>query len=313
MNRPRLFHPIRLIAGLLVLGLLMVPAYFFLLRDPSDATIRRAVLLDTRHDSGVGVGLDLGQQAPDFEFSTSDGERVRLSDFQGRPLVINFWATWCTSCLSEMPDLKALQAKMGGDAFNVLAVNADQSRADAKEFIDFIQTQFVYAMDPGLVLTDAYGVYGLPLSVFLDANGVVRGVYRGHATPEILDTYVTAAINAEPPGEVPGVLRIISTIYRPRTLTISTTGPGNLTFTSKALRCDASYCATDALKDGLTGLSGMTNVRFSDSPEGDPSLTVDFDTSTLSDEDVVTAVRQILEGLDDPVYKLPLQVEFRAE
>ncbi len=104
----------------------------------------------------------------------------------------------------------------------MLAVNAGESRPDAEEFIDFLDAPFVYAMDPGLVLSDAYGVYGLPLSVFLDANGVVRGVYRGHANPEVLDTYVTAAIDAEPPGEVPVVLRIVSTIYRPNVLVVST-------------------------------------------------------------------------------------------
>jgi peroxiredoxin len=309
---PRIFRPLRLVAGLVVMGLLMVPAYFLVIREPADANVRRAVVLDTASDDGLDVGLDLGEKAPDFEFSTPEGERVRLSDFEGRALVVNFWATWCTSCLTEMPDLKALQEELGRDTFSVLAVNAGETRPRAEEFIDFLQAPFVFAMDPGLVITDAYGIYGLPLSVFLDSNGVVRGVYRGHANPEVLNTYVTAAIEAEPPGEIPVILRTVSTIYRPRLLIVSTAGPGNLTFASKALRCDFSYCAEEALTDGLAGSDGIIRTVFSENPEGDRQLTVDFDAMAISDDDVVIAVRQLLEGLDDPVYDLPIEIEFRA-
>lgn len=306
-------NPWRLLAGLGALALLMVPAYLFLIRDPVDAGVQRAVVVDTNVPGDLDVGLELGDKAPDFEASTPQGERVRLSDFEGRPLVVNFWATWCTSCLSEMPDLKALQAELGGDAFGVLAVNAGESRAQAQEFIDFLEAPFVYALDPGLVLSDAYGVRGLPLSVFLDSKGVVRGVYRGHALPDVLDTFITAAIEAEPPGEVPSVLRTVSTIYRPRTVMVSTTGPGNLTFASRALRCDFSFCADDVVVAALTQQSGIKAATFTPGADGERRLTIDFDDTIVTDGDVASALRGILEGLDDPLYDLPIEMVFTPD
>jgi thiol-disulfide isomerase/thioredoxin len=304
------FSLVRLIAALPVLALLLVPAYLLLMREPSDPNVRPAALLDTESADGVPIGLDLGERAPDFEFSTPEGDRARLSDFRGRALVVNFWATWCTSCLTEMPDLKALQTQLGPNAFNVLAVNAGESRPDAEEFIDFLEAPFVYALDPGLVLTDAYGVYGLPLSVFIDATGIVRGVYRGHANPEVLDTYVTAAIEAQPPGEVPVVLRIVTTIYRERVLAVSTTGSGNLTFASKSLRCDVSYCAEAAVTTALGSLDGVASVEYAEASDGEGKVVAVFDPDVLSDDAVVGAIRSALEALPDPVYTRPIEVRF---
>jgi thiol-disulfide isomerase/thioredoxin len=209
----------RLAVSAVVLTAMLVPAYFLIIRDESDPGIAPAALVDT--DAGRQVGLDVGQYAPDFEISTPEGERVRLSDLRGRPAIVNFWATWCGSCLTEMPDLKALQENRGVENVSILAVNAGESRDQADEFIDFLDAPFIYGLDLGLVISDAYGVYGLPLSVFLDAEGVVRGVYRGHAQPAILEALVTAAFEAAPHGELPAVLRTVSHIPRERVLTAS--------------------------------------------------------------------------------------------
>ena len=220
----RFVNPVRLLAGAVILAAMLVPAYFFVIRDEAEPGIARAELVETV--AGGPVGLDVGEYAPDFEISTPEGERVRLSDLRGRPAVVNFWATWCGSCLTEMPDLKALQEARGVDNVSILAVNAGETRAQANEFIDFLDAPFVFALDPGLVVSDAYGVYGLPLSVFLDAEGVVRGVYQGHAQPEILETLVKAAFDAAPHGELPAVIRTVSHIPRDRVLTVFVTKTG---------------------------------------------------------------------------------------
>ncbi len=74
-----------------------------------------------------------------------------------------------------------------------------------------------------------------------------------------------------------------------------------------------SYCGRDAVTAGLEGLAGVTGTAFSEDIDGVPRLTVEFDADVIRDDAVVAAVRTILEGLDDPVYELPLEVEFRGE
>src|SRR5688500_1083521 len=251
--------PVRLLAGAVVLAAMLVPAYFLVIRDEAEPGIERAEMLETV--ASGSVGLDVGQYAPDFAISTPEGERVRLSDLRGRPAVVNFWATWCGSCLTEMPDLKALQEERGVDSVTILAINAGETRAQANEFIDFLDAPFVFALDPDLVVSDAYGVYGLPLSVFLDSEGVVRGVYRGHAQPEILETLVKAAFDAAPPGDLPVVLRTVSHIPRDRVLTVFDDESG-LRFEGRSLRCDVSYCAKDVARDALRAVAGVLEVMF---------------------------------------------------
>jgi peroxiredoxin len=283
---------------------MLVPAYFLLIRDEAEPGIERAELLETT--ASGPVGLNVGQYAPDFEISTPEGERVRLSDLRGRPAVVNFWATWCGSCLTEMPDLKALQAERGAGNVSILAINAGETRAQADEFIDFLDAPFVYGLDPGLVISDAYGVYGLPLSVFLDSEGVVRGVYRGHAQPDILKTLVTAAFDAAPHGDLPVVLRTVSHIPRDRILTVYDDETG-LRFEGRSLRCDASYCAERVARDALQAIPGVVAVMFDGTSGTDRSLLVHHG-SSISREDVIDAVKRALESVPDPVYDQPIQL-----
>jgi len=303
----RYVNPVRLVAGAVILAAMLVPAYFFVIHDEAEPGIERADLLDTA--ASGPVGLDVGEYAPDFEISTPEGERVRLSDLRGRPAVVNFWATWCGSCLTEMPDLKALQEERGVDNVSILAVNAGETRAQADEFIDFLDAPFVFALDPGLVVSDAYGVYGLPLSVFLDSEGVVRGVYRGHAQPEILETLVKAAFDAAPHGELPVVLPTVSHIPRDRVLTVSDDEAG-LRFEGRSLRSDISYCARDVAAEALRAVAGVREVMFADAGGTDRALVVHLVVGA-NRESVIEGVGRALESVPDPVYDQPIIVRDR--
>ena len=303
----RYVNPVRLLTGAVILAAMLVPAYVFVIRDKAEPGIARAELLDT---SATGtVGLDVGQYAPDFEISTPQGGRVRLSDLRGRPAIVNFWATWCGSCLTEMPDLKTLQEERGVDNVSILAINAGETRAQADEFIDFLDAPFVFALDPGLVVSDAYGVYGLPLSVFLDSEGVVRGVYRGHAQPEILETLVTAAFDAAPHGELPVVLRTVSHIPRDRVLTVSDEEDG-LRFEGRSLRCDVSYCAGEVASAALRAIAGVREVTFAGAGETDRALVLHLDAGA-DRASVIEGVKRALESVTDPVYDQPIVVKDR--
>jgi thiol-disulfide isomerase/thioredoxin len=300
----------RLLAGAVVLALILLPIAVFLL--DSNAGTPRATLLDTPPGAGSerDVGIENGKLAPNFAVSGPNEERVKLSDFRGRPVLINFWATWCTSCLSEMPEIKALQAEMGYEAFSVLAINAGESLPEAQEFIDFIDAPaFVYGLDPDLVVADAYSVYGLPLSVFIDSEGVVQSFYRGHADRSRLETFVTAAIEAKPPGPLPPVIRIVNTIPRDRVLFVLRQGEEELVFSSRSLRCDSLYCA-DSVVDLIDSSPGVIRTKLSATNLSEPTLSVRFDAALLPESDLVAALAAALGAIDDPVYDRPLEVRY---
>lgn len=303
--------PRRLVVGAAVLAALLAPFYLFVLRSDGTEGTPRARLLDTPSADGVahGVGLDAGELAPDFEVSTTEGGRARLSSLRGRPVLINFWAAWCASCLTEMPVIKEAQQEQGVDAFIVLAVNAGETRERALEFVNFLDAPFVYGLDPDLHVADAYGVYGLPLSVFIDARGVVQAAYSGHADRARLGVYLAAAIEGRPPGPQPFALRPVSTIPRERLLLVERHGSGRLRFTSRSLRCDASYCA-DSVVDDLRAVAGVLGVELT--REGEPAMVLRFDPSALDEAAAVKLVVAALQSQMDPVYTRPVEVRYEG-
>jgi thiol-disulfide isomerase/thioredoxin len=296
----------RLAAGSALVAALLLPLYFLVLRSSADPSIAPAVLLDTPATAGQRVGISEGSLAPDFEVSAPGGGRVRLSELRGRPVLINFWATWCVSCLSEMPEIKGLQSELGLDSFSVLAINAGETRSRAQEFIDFLSAPFLFGLDADLTVADAYGVSGLPLSVFIDSTGVIQAVYRGHAPRDLLERFVQAAIRARPPGEIPVVIRTVTTIPRERVLVVREQGR-TLRLTSKTLRCDITYCA-DKVIESLRAIDGVTAVDEV-SRGAEPALTLKLDGTARADA-IVQAVVAALEAHPDPLYEGSPQVKY---
>jgi thiol-disulfide isomerase/thioredoxin len=301
------FSPFRLAAGAFVVALLAIPLYLFILGPANDGDIAPANLLDTPglEARSLSVGVGEGKLAADFDISTPDGARVRLSELRGRPVLINFWARWCTSCLSEMPEIKALQSERGIDAVTVLAINAGETPSQAQEFIDFLEAPFIYGLDTDLTVADAYGVYGLPLSVFIDSDGVIQAVYSGHANSKLLATLTDAAINARPPGPLPPILRIISTIERSRRVDVTALGAGRLRIDSRSLRCDPSYCASDAIEE-LRLTQGISTVSL----DGNDAIVVEHHALQITAEGVGQRLLDLLRLLPDPVYQAELELRF---
>jgi len=139
----------------------------------------------------VPVGLSVGQRAPDFTVELLDGRTVSLSDFRGRPVLINFWATWCGPCREEMPDFQTVYDLQGGeDRFVVLAVNFMEARGDVAAFTEGLGITFPVALDPdGKINGDLYrsAIPGYPTSLLLDADGIIAAYFpRSLSGPELL-------------------------------------------------------------------------------------------------------------------------------
>jgi thiol-disulfide isomerase/thioredoxin len=281
-----------------LLPVFAIAVYLLLPGSGSEAGVEPPRLVDTPPSSAVSeVGLEEGKLAPDFEITTTDGQRVRLSDFRGRAVVVNFHALWCGSCLVELPELKAIQEARGLDAFAVLAVNTGETKERALEFVDFLDTD--------LTVSDAYRVRGLPASVFIDAEGVVQVIYAGYPGQEVLANFVDAAIAARPPSEIPFILRTVSTIPREYELNVERNG-NSLVFRSRRLRCDAGYCFEKVLSEVIR-YSGV-EVTQSAFTVALPSLTIRYDAAVISEAQVIEAVTNALTLLQDPVYDGELKV-----
>jgi thiol-disulfide isomerase/thioredoxin len=121
--------------------------------------------------------------APPETFAALDGTRVRLADFKGRVVLVNFWATWCPPCIREMPSLDRLQATLRDRGLAVLAVSIDRGGAKViRPFAERLGLEHLglYHDDKG-ALFKAFGVTGLPTTFLIDRRGQTVGAYPGPA------------------------------------------------------------------------------------------------------------------------------------
>jgi cytochrome c biogenesis protein CcmG/thiol:disulfide interchange protein DsbE len=115
----------------------------------------------------------VGDKAPDFELVTDSGQRVTRSNFGGRLLVLNFWATWCPPCIEELPSLNELQQRLGGQGLVVLGVSVDKDGRAYREFLSKMQVRFLTARDPEAKISSAYGTFKFPETYVIDSRGRV--------------------------------------------------------------------------------------------------------------------------------------------
>jgi peroxiredoxin len=138
--------------------------------------------------SGAIPAPQEGFQAPDFELSTIQGERVLLSDLRGQAILLNFWATWCPPCRSEMPAMQQVYLDYDQDGFVVLAVN--NLRQDRRESVEtFILEEnltFPVLLDNSGSVSTRYQVNSMPTSFFIDPEGIIREVVIGGPMSEAL-------------------------------------------------------------------------------------------------------------------------------
>lgn len=167
--------------------------------------IESVLLLDPPSGSreGLDVGPAVGKLAPDFEVSAFDGTRHRLSDFRGKAVYVNFWATWCVPCQVELPDMHELQAQHS-DELVVIAVNRREPLDRAEAYFRNLPRNdggtgvsfAVNGIDPDDTLYEEYRALGMPASFFIDANGVVTRVFNGLIRLSQMEDAVTEALQS---------------------------------------------------------------------------------------------------------------------
>lgn len=134
----------------------------------------------------------LGKPAPDFTLTTTDGQTVKLSDYRGRPLIVNFWASWCIPCRAEFPQFEQARAANAAAGLEVLGIVHEDGADSATAFAAAEGAQWPLLMDPDNTAYNAFRAAGVPSTYFIDRDGIVRATSLGPVTdtslPEQLKT-----------------------------------------------------------------------------------------------------------------------------
>ena len=172
-----------IVAALLLLGAIIAMVFVSQSRDAAD------------EDDAPGASSGLvtaGVVAPDFTLTSLDGETVSLSDYAGRPVLINFWASWCPPCREEFPALAVSREAHAESGFEILGVTHNDTDELSQKFADDADAEWPLLPDSDNTVWEAYGGVGLPTSYFVDAEGVVQRVHIGPVDEDQLADHLSA-------------------------------------------------------------------------------------------------------------------------
>ncbi len=124
--------------------------------------------------------------APRFSLSSATGEKVSLSGLKGRPVIVNFWATWCIPCLEEMPELDRFLRSRKETGLEVLLINYKEPKKVVSDFMEKKDFSFKILLDESGETADKFGVFGLPTTYFITRRGIIVYTHIGRLTDEIL-------------------------------------------------------------------------------------------------------------------------------
>jgi len=124
--------------------------------------------------------LGEGDRAPAFAAPSLTGKgNIQLSEYRGKVVYLDFWASWCAPCLTAIPEVEALREEFSPDDFQVLAVNLDQQKKKAMRFLSKTPIGYPSCSDPKGRLPDQYGLDTMPTAYLIDREGIIRYVHRG--------------------------------------------------------------------------------------------------------------------------------------
>ena len=135
----------------------------------------------------TNAGINVGDKAPDFEVKTLKGETVKLSDYKGKKVMLNFWATWCGPCKAEMPDMQKFY-EQGHEDVVILAVNIDP-QLDVQKFVDDMSITFSILLDEEDKINTDYKVISIPTTYFIDKKGIIRDKFIGAMPLNAMEQY----------------------------------------------------------------------------------------------------------------------------
>jgi thiol-disulfide isomerase/thioredoxin len=148
-----------------------------------------------------GIGIAIGDRAPEFvgpggaaALTGLDRQQLHLADFAGHPLWIVFWASWCTPCHEEAPEIEAVLRAHAGSSLSVLAIAVQDPETSVRAFMSRYGLDYEVGLDPTAAVRDAYGGWGLPIHFFLDGTGTIRDRYIGQLSAEGMEQHLRSIL-----------------------------------------------------------------------------------------------------------------------
>lgn len=145
-------------------------------------------------DTVAPPGIEVGQQAPNFEIQYDDGTSATLAQLRGQIVLVNFWATWCGPCRTEMPEFERAYNAHADEGFTILAINNGETVDVVDAFREEMALSFPMALDEMGDVQDLFAVPGYPTTLLLDRNGVILTRHVGPLTADDIDTLVATAL-----------------------------------------------------------------------------------------------------------------------
>ena len=140
---------------------------------------------------GAVSPLGLGQTAPDFALTDIEGRTTKLSDFAGRPVWVNVWASWCAPCRAEMPDIDTAYRELRGSGLTLLMISLGEDPAAVKRYLGTVRYELPVLLDPTFAFTEKYRVSGLPTHYFIGRDGTLRDLAIGGLKPNGMRSRLT--------------------------------------------------------------------------------------------------------------------------
>ena len=145
--------------------------------------------------AGAKVAAEDGALAPDFLLESLRADEMRLSDFRGQPVVLNFWATWCGPCREEIPQLVAAYDQYRAEGLVVIGLNLQEGKSIVQPYADDFGMEFPILIDRDGEVGEKYRILGLPQTYFIDRDGVIQSTFIGPFLEDREGTNVQDAID----------------------------------------------------------------------------------------------------------------------
>lgn len=170
------FRPYKLLIALAIAGLVFAIAAASLLLVQGGAT----------RGSSSGLPSAAREVAPDFSLVLLDGRNIQLSGYKGKPVLINFFASWCLPCREEMPAIEKIVHEYKPKGVVFLGISTDDTEANARDFVKKYGVTFMVGVDKTTAIQKAFGLYGIPTTYFIDKQGKINYFHSGAVTEELM-------------------------------------------------------------------------------------------------------------------------------